>query len=77
MNLFAAAFYFSGFVYGLFIDCRLFYIYFSFIAFYIVIHFMIPSGKLNSTRRKIMFATWEKAYEGNIFIRMEIDVTKC
>jgi hypothetical protein len=75
MALFTNAFFFAVGLYG-FLNERIILLYFlAAIGAYTVFHFMIPSGKCNSLRRKIMFATWERAKEGSINVKVEVDCT--
>jgi hypothetical protein len=36
---------------------------------------MLPSGKYNSPRRKLMFSTWTRPQEGNIYTKLDMDCT--
>ena len=52
------------FIYGALYDTKILFIYFGIIGIYTVINQLLPS-KYNSTRRKIMIASWS----GNINFR--------
>lgn len=75
MGLFTNAFFFAVGVYGILNQPILLVYFLAAVGAYTVAHFMIPSGKYNNLRRKIMFATWERAKEGNIHVKVEVDCT--
>jgi hypothetical protein len=66
---------FTTLAYGVLYDIKFLWLFFGFLGFNFVMHFMIPKGKWNSTRRKIMCATWEEPKEGPIYMKKEIDCT--
>jgi hypothetical protein len=61
MGLFTNAFFFAVSLYGVVNQPILLVYFLAVVGVYSIFHFMIPSGKYNSLRRKIMFATWERA----------------
>lgn len=67
---------FTTLAYGVLFDLRFLYLFLGFLGFNFVMHLAIPKGKWNSTRRKIMNATWEEPKEGCVYTKNEVDCTK-
>lgn len=61
MGLFQNAFYFTGVMFVLFYEKSLIVYFLAFIGAYTLCYSLTPSGKYNPLRRRLMFATWEKA----------------
>jgi len=62
-------------IYAFFIDTRILYIAGLIWAAITLFHFISPS-KYNSTRRKLMIASWDEPKEGVILAKYEADVSK-
>jgi len=69
------AFLLTAIIYAIFYDTRILYIFFSIIGGFTLFHLLTPRF-FNTTRRKLMIATWDEPREGNILAKMEFDVTK-
>lgn len=75
MSIFTSAFFVAGGVYALLNQPVILVYFLAVIGVYTVAHYLIPSGRFNPLRRRIMFSTWERPKEGNIHIKIEIDCT--
>jgi len=76
MSVFQNALMFTTLVYGFLYDIRFIWIFLSFLGFNLFVYLAIPGRGCNSTRRKIMSATWEEPKEGCIYVKNEVDCTK-
>ncbi|KAL4493538.1 hypothetical protein ABPG72_007546 [Tetrahymena utriculariae] len=77
MSVFQNALMFASLAYSVLYDIRFLALFGLFLGFNIFMYLAIPKGtNCNSTRRKIMCATWEEPKEGCIYIKHEIDCTK-
>ncbi len=64
-------------LFAIFKENSLLLYFFGFIGIYTSIYIIYPApSRFNSARRKLMFATWDKARDGNIYIKLELNCTK-
>jgi pyruvate/2-oxoglutarate dehydrogenase complex dihydrolipoamide acyltransferase (E2) component len=65
----------TALIYALFVDTRILYILGLVWVGIALFHFLSPN-KFNSTRRKLMIASWDEPKEGVILAKYEADVSK-
>eukprot|EP01017_Pseudomicrothorax_dubius_P024550 TRINITY_DN2608_c0_g1_i15.p1 TRINITY_DN2608_c0_g1~~TRINITY_DN2608_c0_g1_i15.p1 ORF type:complete len:306 (+),score=79.56 TRINITY_DN2608_c0_g1_i15:125-1042(+) len=76
MNILILAFFLANIIWSCLYDTRYLVIYASIVGVYTVIHYLIPSGIYNGSRRRIRIATWGDPSEPNCLTFFEVDLTK-
>jgi len=63
-------------LYGLFVDCKMFYIWLGIFTVYHGIAFVLGNSNLQSNRAKMRIATWNAPSDPNCYGKIEINLQK-